>query len=199
MKKWKVLVPCVLAAGAAAALLLAKKPETEQGSKPAKAENTTAEPKNAKEGSYSFVSGYKDPKTVELTLRYDAERFGFAVISEEFLSYSSDSHVAVLRGEDYAAQFEYAAYYPGEDFAALSKGLAEKYKGFTPAVCGENAGVRYRDGDNFCFCFPIPGDAASYLLVTLIRVAAKPEDFEALPESGEVGALLASLRFRNVK
>ena len=70
-----------------------------------------------KTGSYSFVSGYKDAATVEVKVGYDPERFSFAVIEDSFPAYSSDSHVAVIYGEDFTAQIEYAGYYHGEDFA----------------------------------------------------------------------------------
>ena len=39
-----------------------------------------------KKGEYSFVSGFKDARTVEVKLEYDALRFGFDVIGEDFLS-----------------------------------------------------------------------------------------------------------------
>lgn len=198
MKKWKVLIPLgMAAAGAAATLLLMRKPG-ETGGKPAAArpagEKKAEPPKNLKEGSYSFISGFKDPATVETTITYDPEKFSFAVISEEYLNPSSDSHVAVLWGEDYHLQLEYAAYYPGEDFELMSKAIAEKFKGFAPASYGANACVRYLDGDSYGVRMRIPGDEQSYLLITVIRAAADPDDFAALPEDPDFRALLAGVR-----
>ena len=194
MKQWKIILPLGLAAaGAAAALLLMKKP-AEESAKPAK-ENKAEPPKNGKEGSYSFISGFRDPVTVDMTIGYDPEKFSFSVISEEYLNPSSDSHVAVLWGEDYHVQLEYAAYYPGENFEAMSKAIAEKFKGFTPFRYGGNEGVRYLDGDSYGFRIRIPGDEQSYLLATVIRAAADPEDFAALPEDPAFAAMMGSIRF----
>lgn len=198
MKTWKIILPLGLAAaGAAAALLLAKKPaegeaKAPAGKKPAKQAEA---PQNAKEGSYSFISGYKDPVTVDVSIRFDPDKFSFSVISEEFLNPSSDSHVAVLWGEDYHVQMEYAAYYPGESFETMAKAAAEKYKGFAPVKYAENEGFRYFDGDSYGFRLRIPGDGQSYLLLTVIRAAADPDDFAALPEDPPFAAMLGSIRF----
>ena len=195
MKTWKIIAPLGLAAaGAVAAMLLLKK-QPEKAAAPKAEAKKPEPPKNGKEGSYSFISGFKDPVTVDVTLTYDPEKFSFSVISEEFLSYSSDSHVAVLWGEDYHVQMEYAAYYQGEGFEGLAKAVAEKYKGFAPVKFGDNEGLRYLDGDSFCFCLRIPGDENSYLLVTVIRAAADPEDFAALPEDPAFAAMLESIKF----
>lgn len=196
MNKWKLVLPLGLAAAVgAAALLLLKKPVEGEERKPAEKENAPSLIKNGKEGSYSFISGFKDPLTVDVTIAYDPEKFSYSVISEEFLNPSSDSHVAVLWGEDYHIQMEYAAYYPGENFETMSKAIAEKFKGFTPAKFGENEGVRYLDGDSYGFRLCIPGDEQSYLLLTVIRAAADPEDFSALPEDPSFAAMLAGIRF----
>ena len=195
MKTWKIIAPLGLAAaGAVAAMLLLKK-QPEKAAAPKAEAKKPEPPKNGKEGSYSFISGFKDPVTVDVTLTYDPEKFSFSVISEEFLSYSSDSHVAVLWGEDYHVQLEYAAYYQGEGFEGLAKAVAEKYKGFAPVKFGDNEGLRYLDGDSFCFCLRIPGDENSYLLATVIRAAADPEDFAALPEDPAFAAMLESIKF----
>lgn len=194
--KWIAAFGFVAAASAAAVFLLSKKtPEADPA--PVKKNAKKAAPAaSLKEGVYSFVSGYKDAATVELTIAFDPEKFSYAVISEEFLNYSSDSHVAVLYGEDYHVQIEYASYYRGEDFDALTRSAQEKYQGFAPAVYGENKGFRYLDGDSFCFCFPIPGDTHSYVLLSAIRVQADPEDFAVLPDDPAFSAMLSSIRFQ---
>ena len=114
MSKWKVIAPLgVLAAGAAAAaVLLLKKNGGEASPKTAVAGTKKAAEKETlmKTGEYSFVSGFKDARTVEVKLDYDALRFGFDVIGEDFLTYSSDSHVAVVSGEEFSFQLEYASY-----------------------------------------------------------------------------------------
>lgn len=198
MKQWKIILPLGLAAaGAAAALLLMKKTDdaAQDAAKKSAKEQPAAPVKAGQEGSYSFISGFKDPVTVDVTVAYDPDKFSYAVISEEFLSPSSDSHVAVLWGEDYHLQLEYAPLYQGEDFETHQKNAAEKYKGFTPIRYGANEGFRYLDGDGFGFCLRIPGDSQSYLLVTAIRAAADPEDFAALPDDPAFAAMLAGIRF----
>ena len=102
MSKWKVIAPLgVLAAGAAAAAVLLKKKDGGSAPKAAApaAKKAAETEKLMKTGEYSFVSGFKDARTVEVRLDYDALRFGFDVIGEDFLTYSSDSHVAVVSGE----------------------------------------------------------------------------------------------------
>ena len=147
MNKWKVIAPLGLlaAAGAAAALLLTKK-DAPDAAKSAPADKKKAAPqeKMMKTGEYSFVSGFKDAKTVEVRLDYDALRFGFDVIGEDFLCYSSDSHVALITGEDFSMQMEYASYYKGEDFSYLAGAAETKYSGFAPVSFNGVKGIRYR-------------------------------------------------------
>ena len=170
LTKWKVLAPLSLAAAGAAALgvvtLLKKISPTEDAVKTA-APSRTAAPANLKTGSYSFISGYKDAVTLDVSLDYDADKYSFAVIEEDFPSYTSDSHVAVLSGEDFRFQLEYAGYYLGEGFENLIRHVSEKYQGFAPVAYGTNTGVSYTAGDNVCLCFPAGEDPYSYLLVTL--------------------------------
>ena len=200
MKQWKIVLPLGLAAvGAAAALLLIKKTDGETAAAPAAARKEAkaqpAAPKLAGQGSYSFISGFKDPVTVDVTIGFDPDKFSYAVISEEYLNPSSDSHVAVLWGEDYHIQMEYAAYFPGENYETMAAQAAEKFKGFATVMAGENEGLRYLDGDSYGYRLRIPGDENSYLLLTVIRAAADPEDFAALPEDPAFAAMLDSIRF----
>lgn len=193
MKKWQIIAPVgAVCAGAAAYILFSKKndkkPAAEAKSAPAK-----KPVRNAAKGVYSFVSGYKDAATVDAEITYDADRFSFAVIEEEFLSYSSDSHVAVLYGEDFSIQLEYAAYYHGESFEALANHVQEKFKGFGSVSYGENKGVKYIDGDNMCIC--LPADENSYLLVTLVKAKDNDDDYTTLPDNEDVCALLSTLHF----
>ena len=197
MKKWSIIAPLgAVALAAAAAGVMALLPKEKKGAAPAApAAEKKAPPRELKTGVYSFISGYKDAATVELSLDYDAERWSFAVVEEEFLAYSSNSHVAELFGEDFNLQIEYAAYYAGEDFPALQAQLAEKFKGFGPAVYGANAGVKYIDGDNICLAFPIPDDDHSYVLVTALKHPDYDEDFTTLPEHPDMQQMLGSMRF----
>lgn len=198
MKKWKVLAPLSLAAVGAAALgvaaLLKKQPQSaESGAKkttPAKA----AAPKNLQTGSYSFISGFKDAVTVDVSLDYDADKYSYAVIAEEFLAYTSDSHVAVLSGEDFSFQLEYAGYYHGEGFEDLIRQVSEKYPDFAPVAYGDNTGVSYTAGDNVCLCFPAGEDPYSYLLVTLLKGPGWDDAVTDLLAYKDFAAVMSSLK-----
>ena len=194
MSKWKVIAPLgVLAAAGAAAVLLKKK---DGGSKPkaaAPAAKKAAETETLmKTGEYSFVSGFKDARTVEVRLDYDALRFGFDVIGEDFLTYSSDSHVAVVSGEEFSFQMEYASFYKGEDFALITETAAQKYAGFARVSFGAAEGFRYREGDSVCFCLPV--DEYSYLLLTLLKAEGCDKTVEELAEGEDLCAILSTLR-----
>ena len=196
MNKWKVIAPLALtAAGAVAAGLatLAKKPG--QAEAPAASAPAAAAPQKLVAGVYSFISGYQDAATVELTLRFDPEVSSFAVVAEEFFVYSSASHVALFEGEDFRAQIEYQPYYAGEDFDAHVKGLQEKYRGFGEVHYAHLSGVKYLDGDGVCLCFPIPGDRHSCVLMQLFKVKKDDDEpIEALPDRASVRALLDSAK-----
>lgn len=197
MNKWKVIAPLGLlaAAGAAAALLLRKKDESGKTAG-APADRKKAAPRETKmqTGEYCFVSGFQDAKTVEALLDYDALRFGFDVIGEDFLSYSSDSHVAVVTGEDFAMQMEYASYYKGEDLDVITAAAEKKYPGFAPVDFGGVRGFRYREGDGICFCLGV--DEYSYLLLTLLKAQGCDKTIEELADGEDLSELLSTLRIR---
>lgn len=201
MKKWKIVAPLALtAAGALAAgiAVLMKKPEG--GKAPAASADKgkakpAAAPKNLFRGSYSFISGFKDAVTVEASLEYDADRYSFSVLDDEFPSESSDSHVAVIWGEDFNMQLEYAGYFGGEGFEAHSRAAAEKFTGFGTVRYGAVEGLKYVDGDNMVLNLRIPGDEFSYLLVTLMKAPGNDEDYTTLPDHPDVKAMLGSLTF----
>ena len=201
MKKALILAPVGLAAVGAVVFLAKKKPG---GDKPAgekkaapaksggKGKAKAAAPQDLKSGSYSFISGFKDARTVEVSMEYDAAAVSYAVISEDFLTYSSNSHVAAIRGDEYSIQLEYAGYYSGEDFAALKKSLAERYQDVKDVAFGANKGLQFIDGDNVCMAFPV--DEFSYLLVTIIKGKEYDDPFTTLPDYPPVAAILASIK-----
>ena len=194
MKKWTILAPLGLAAGAA--LLLLKKKEAKTAPTAKASEAKKAPPANWKTGSYSFISGYQNAATVEMSLGYDGDKFSYAVVSEEFLSYSSDSHVAILEGEEFSLQLEYASYFTGEDFAAHCASLAEKHKGFGPVRYGSVDAVKYLEGDNLCFCVPIPEDEHSYVQVLVFKDKGNDTPLPELAKDPDLSAMLESIRFR---
>ena len=195
LNKWKLIAPLGLlaAAGAAAALLLKKKDgEGTAKSAPADRKKDLPREKQMKTGVYSFVSGFKDAKTVEAALDYDALRFSFDVIGEDFLSYSSDSHVAVITGEDFSMQMEYASYYKEEDLGVITAAAEKKYPGFARVSFGSAEGFRYREGDAVCFCLGV--DEYSYLLLTLLKAQGCDKTVEELAAGEDLRELLETLR-----
>ncbi len=199
LRKWKLIASLGLtAAGAAAAgvaVLLQKLPkETAQNTAAAPA----AKPKNLKTGVYSFISGFQDAATVELSLDYDPEIFSFAIVEDEFLNYSSDSHVAILYGTEFNLQLEYAAYYSGEGFAQHSAALLAKYQTRGEISCGTLTGLWVLDGDNIAIHLPIPDDAHSYLLVTVQKTSDYDDEITTLPAYAPLKELLGTIRFVRV-
>ena len=130
--------------------------------------------------------------------RIPGEKFSYAVVEEDFLSYSSDSHVALLQGADFSLQIEYAAYFTGEDFPAHCAALAEKYQSFAPVRYGSVDAVKYLEGDNLCFCVPIPEDEHSYVQVLLFKDKGNDTPLPDMAEDPDLGAILSSIRFRKV-
>ena len=119
-------------------------------------EEAPASAASKKEAVYSFISGFKDAAAVEFRFDYDPDRFHFAVVEDDFLAESGDSHVGILTG------------------------------------------VKFRDGDNFCLAFPVPEDAHSYLLLTLVKAPDNDDELETIPDSADFRSLLNSASFRRV-
>ena len=195
LRKWKVIAPLALTAAGALATgiaILKQKLPTEA---PAAESAPAAKPANLKTGSYSFISGFKDAETVEMRLDYDPEKFSFAVVEDEFLNYSSDSHVAILYGEEFNLQLEYAGYFSGEDFAAHKAALEEKYQVRGAISCGGLEGLWVLDGDNLAIHLPIPEDVHSYLLITVQMTPEYDDEVTTLPDYAPLKTLLDSIRF----
>ncbi len=196
-RKWKVLTPLAVSAAAAiAAGLTVLLQKTRQDGDAEEASPAPAAPAGElRTGTYSFISGFRDAAKVELSLDYDPEKYSFRVVEEDFLCYTGDSHVALVCGEDFSLQIEYAGYYAGENYSAHCKALSEKYQGFGTVIYGGLDGVRFRNGDNVCLCFPIEGDEYSCLLVTVIKNPGYDGEVDELPDHPELAAMLSSLRF----
>ena len=192
------------AAVGAASYFLKKKLSSPQAAKaapgssavPAKA--PAASSAMMKEAVYSFISGFKDAATVEFRFDYDAERFHYAVAEDGFLTESGDSHVGILTGEAFSVQFEYGTYYNGEDFTLLTQELSSRHPDLDLASYGALSGVKFRDGDNFCLAFPVPEDAHSYLLLTLVKAPDNDDELETIPDTPDFRTLLNSASFRRV-
>ena len=157
---------------------------------PASASGASAAPVQApapsaeeKEAVYSFISGFKDAATVEFRFPYSPERFRFAVVEDEFLAESGDSHVGILSGED---------------FTLLTQELSSRHPDLDTAAYGALTGVKFRDGDHFCLAFPIPDDTHSYLLLTLVKAPDNDDELETIPDTADFRTLLNSASFRRV-
>ena len=161
-------------------------------------EEAPASAASKKEAVYSFISGFKDAAAIEFRFDYDPDRFHFAVVEDDFLTESGDSHVGILTGEAYSVQFEYGTYYNGEDFTLLTQELSSLHPDLDTAVYGALTGVKFRDGDNFCLAFPIPEDVHSYLLLTLVKAPDNDDELEAIPDTADFLSLLNSASFRRV-
>ncbi len=186
MKKWLVIAPIAAAAAAGAALALKgrtgaeKKPAAKAAAKPAAKsggkKSAEFSIKNPKSGVYSFASGYRDAKEITVSVTYDADKHGFAVVSEGYITDSGDSHVAILNADDFAIQIEYAPYYHGEDFAALEKSVEENYKNFGRVSFKNASGICFTNGGSYCMAFPAAGSTADYVLATVVLMGDDNED-----------------------
>lgn len=187
MKEWKKIVPAgfAAAAGVAAAVLAKKKP----GSEAAKETKSTKKeaPKNLAEGSYSFVSGFMDAATVDVKVKYDADRYSFSVVEEGFLVPTSDSHVALVTGENFNAQIEYSPFYAGDDFDKLTTDTKAAQRTFAPM----GKGFRYTDNTSVCVCLPV--DASSYLSINAVLAKGSKLKFAELPTAPEFVALIEDI------
>ncbi len=186
MKKWLVIAPIAAAAAAGAALALKgrtgaeKKPAAKAAAKSAAKsggkKSAEFSIKNPKSGVYSFASGYRDAKEITVSVTYDADKHGFAVVSEGYITDSGDSHVAILNADDFAIQIEYAPYYHGEDFAALEKSVEENYKNFGRVSFKNASGICFTNGGSYCMAFPAAGSTADYVLATVVLMGDDNED-----------------------
>ena len=134
MKKWILLVPAI-ASLAVGTFILVKKDKEEENNDPAKNDAKKNAAANPREGNYSFVSGFSDAKTVDVKFTYDADRFSFKQIEEEFLTFTSVSHAAAIYGEDFNIQIEYSDLAGGENFAALAENKMEILYGELRRIC----------------------------------------------------------------
>lgn len=193
--KWKIIAPLALTAAGAVAtgIAILKQKLPPETLAPDKVQSAEAPSLNT--GFYSFISGFRDAATVELSIDYDPAKFSFVVVEDEFLNYSSVSHAAILYGEKFNVQLEYASYTGDEDFAAHRAALEEKYHTLGEIECGEHKGFWVLDGDSIVIRFPIPGDAHSYLLVTVQKTPDYDDELTTLPNYAPLKDLLATIRF----
>ena len=87
---------------------------------------------------------------------------------------------------------EYGDYYGGEDFAAFSKGAADRYKGFGEVKYGGVSGIKYLEGESVCLAFPA-GDADGYVLFQLFNGKGNDDPVEKLPERDDVAQIMSTL------
>ena len=200
-RKRKVIAPlAVTAVGALAAgvsVLLRKNVAVAPEAKSAKSapKAILRDPAVQESGSYSFISGFQNAATVELTVPFDPGTEFFSVVEEDFLSPSDVSHVALLTSEDYRLQIEYAAYYGGEGWEAHVAHLREKHPDLKEVSFGGNAGVLFLAGDSLRFDLPIPEDGASFVQITIQKTPAFDDEVSELAQHPALTEQLAGIRF----
>lgn len=199
MKKILFAIPvCAVAAGAAFFALKGKSGgEASAKAAPANggaktAPKKAAKPANEKTCVYNFACGYSDPAKVEAAFRYDADKFSVETVEEGFLVTTSVPSVVLLSCADFQFQMEYGDYYGGEDFAAFSKGVSERYKGFGTVQYGGVSGIKYREGESVCLAFPA-GDAEGYVLFQLFNGKGNDDPVDILPDRDDVAQIMGSL------
>ena len=180
-RAWKVLAPLAvtgLGALAAGVTVLLQKVETAPAAPAAPAAKSAGEEAPARDpatlsfGTYSFISGFQNAATIEVGVPFDPATESFSVVSEDYLSPSDDSHVALLYSEDYRLQFEYASFYGGESWDEHVAALREKHPDLCGVLYGENTGVVLLAGDSLRLDLRIPDETASFLQVTIQKTPA---------------------------
>ncbi len=200
-RNWKVIAPLTLTAlGALAAGVSVLLRKTDGAEPAAKSEKPAPgaivrDPAKQKTGCYSFISGFQNAATIELTVPYDPETESFSVVEEDFFSSSDDSHVALLWSEDYRLQIEYAAYYGGEGWEAHCAALREKHPDLHEVCFGENTGILFLAGDSLRLDLPVPEDQASFVQVTIQKTAAFDGEVTELAEHPALTEQLAGIHF----
>ena len=198
MKKILFAIPvCAVAAGAAFFVLKGKSgsdaaPKKAESPKAAPAKKAAAKPAHEKTCVYNFACGYSDPAKVEASFRYDADQFSHDVVEDGFLVTTSVPSVVLLTGADFQFQMEYGDYYGGEDFAAFSKGAADRYKGFGEVKYGGVSGIKYLEGESVCLAFPA-GDAEGYVLFQLFNSKGNDDPVDKLPDRDDVAQIMSTL------
>lgn len=201
MKKLYLIAPIGAVAAAAAALLLMKKKDG-NSAKPEKAKTPSAPAKadiaakNTVPGVYSFISGFGDAATVEVGVRYDGEKYSFAVAEDDFLAETNDSHVGIVSGGQFNLQLEYAPLHSGESFAALADSYKTKFGTFKPENINGIEGFSYLEGKAIRYCLPVDGDEYSYVVLTAFKGPENDRPFAELPENKELKALLSTVTVR---
>lgn len=184
----KFVVPMVIAAGAAVAVLaMGKKKPAGDAKKAAPAAKAAKklEMKNPQSTVFSFVSGYQDPATIEVTMKYDADKVDLAVIEEGFMVPSSNPQVVTAFSGMFNLQLEPTNFYSGQSFDGMCAEAKEKFKGYGEVEFGALKGIKYNAGDGVNFCFPV--DEASYLQVSAFKGPDNDDEVEDLPTCAELG------------
>jgi len=189
----KFVVPMVVAAGAAVAVLALGKKKPAEGAKKeaAPAGKKKIEMKNPQTEVYSFVSGYQNPVTVEVTVKFDADKTEVDVIEEGFMVVSSNPQVLTAQNGEYRLQLEPTNFYSGESFETMAAAAKEKFKGCDEVSYGALQGIKYNAGDGVAFCFPV--DDASYLLINAFKGPDNDDEVEDLPTNAQLKFFLENI------
>lgn len=194
MKRSLLIIPAAAVVGAAMAFAslkakklrnAAQKEEKTENAKPTAAENL-------QQGSYSFVSGFKETAELKVTLNYNPDKFFFDILDSDFPVYTSDSHVAFLSGEDFAFQLEYASYYGDEGFEGLCAREREKHPAAESISLAGTESLKFIEGDNIVFT--VPADSFSCIVINVIKDKGNDETLEELASEPALLNILNSIK-----
>ncbi len=188
----KFVVPMILAGGAVAAVMaLGKKKPAAKGAAPAAKGAKKPEMKNPKDVVFSYVSGYQDPATIEVAIKFDADKVDLAVIEEGFMVPTSNPQVVTAFSGMFNLQLEPSNFYSGENFESMCAEAAKKFTGFGEVEYGALKGIKYSAGDGIAFCFPV--DDASYLLINAFKGSDNDDEVADLPTNAALSFFLENI------
>lgn len=159
-------------------------------------ESKTKPEEKIAEGKYSFISGITDPVTVDVDIRFPAERFSFSLISDAPPVYTNAPEVVVLYGDELSIQLENIDIYARGSLDAVSSELAERYDGFAPVQYGAYTCYKYIDGDCMMLVIPVSGADDCYFQAALIKEPKADFDISEIGDQQDVAGIISSLVFK---
>jgi len=144
-------------------------------------------------GTVSFFAGIAQPKTYELSIRYDDFRYEWQLHEEYFRVPTSATHVGFVFGEDVSLQLEIPDFLSVASFEELKERCGEKFGEVSPVSYGNWTGFTYVDGDILKAALELPDALDCYLLVSIIKEHKSDMDFRELGGCIDVIEMLSSI------
>jgi len=145
-------------------------------------------------GKLSFFVGIRNPKTLELSLRYDDFRYEWQVYEEYFRVPTLATQVGFIFGEDVSLQIEMPDFLGAASFEELMAQVTDRFGALTPVTYGEWTGYTYVDGDVLRAALRIDGAEDYYLLVTIIKEHKSDTDYRELGGNIDVVEMISSIQ-----